>query len=239
MSAWRTHGPFAFWIVENHRPNLLVELGTHNGFSYLAFCQKISALGLPTRCFAVDSWQGDEHAGFYDNQVYEALKNHHDPRYGTFSRLLKTTFDEALNYFEDGSIDLLHIDGRHFYDDVKHDYETWTRKLSSRAIVLFHDTQVHERDFGVWKLWEEISAQFPSFEFLHGYGLGVLAYGNDPAVRELPIFSPSMTAEERRKIREGYSCLGDAVDLSRSIRRNEACPCGSDQKYKHCHGKDV
>ena len=75
---------------------------------------------------------------------------------------MRSTFDDALKHFSDGSIDLLHIDGRHFYDDVKHDYESWRPKLSQRAIVVFHDINVRERDFGVFRLWEELRDKYPA-----------------------------------------------------------------------------
>ena len=68
-------------------------------------------------------------------------------RYSGFAQLVRSTFDDALPYFEDGSVDLLHIDGRHFYEDVKHDFDFWLPKLSDRGIVLLHDTDVRERSF--------------------------------------------------------------------------------------------
>src|SRR3974377_830860 len=68
---WTGHLPAAFWLIKPVRPQILVELGTHSGNSYSAFCQTIGLMGLPTRAFAVDTWQGDEHAGFYDESVFQ------------------------------------------------------------------------------------------------------------------------------------------------------------------------
>jgi hypothetical protein len=68
-------------------------------------------LAAPTRCFAIDTWQGDLHAGFYDDSVFACVNACNEPKYAGFSRLVRATFDEALEHFLDGSIDLLHIDG--------------------------------------------------------------------------------------------------------------------------------
>ena len=178
QSAWHGHVPFAHWLVAACRPRVLVELGTHAGVSYAAFCQAVQRCGLPTVCTAIDSWAGDDHAGAYSEDVYATLKAFHDPRFAGFSRLLRTTFDAAAGDVADGSIDLLHIDGFHSYEAVSHDFQTWRPKLSDRAVVLFHDTNVRVRDFGVWRFWEEIrDSGIGSLEFLHAFGLGVLLVG--------------------------------------------------------------
>ena len=207
-SAWYGHVPFAHWIVAALRPASIVELGAHNGVSYAAFCEAVLHEKLDTRCFAVDTWQGDDHAGFYGETVYAELQRFHAARYAGFSELMRCTFDDALAYIPDGSIDLLHIDGRHGYDDVRHDFSSWRVKLSERAVVLFHDTNVRERDFGVWRLWDELRTQYPCFEFLHAHGLGVLAYG--PRVPHAAASLCSLAdAASINALRERFALLGE------------------------------
>jgi hypothetical protein len=153
-------------------------LGTHYGYSYFAFCQAVQEGGITADCFAVDTWTGDKHSSFYGEDVYETVERE-NRKYHAFSTLLRKTFAQALDDIEDGSVDLLHVDGRHYYDDVKTDFETWKPKLSKRAVVLFHDTMVRERGFGVHKYWAEISKHHPSLNFLHEHGLGVLFWGEN------------------------------------------------------------
>jgi hypothetical protein len=218
-SAWIGHLPFAFWVVEALKPGILVELGTHRGTSYSALCQAVQRLELGTRCFAIDTWTGDEHAGFYGEEVFEEFSRYHDAHFGGFSRLIRSTFDEAAPAFTDGSIDLLHIDGCHRYEIVQHDFETWRPKLSEHAIVLFHDTDVRRREFGVWRLWEELSASFPAFEFKHSYGLGVLGYGRNVPVRIRQLLDASRNQSVTEDIRQRFQRLGDSLNALAAERK--------------------
>lgn len=214
QSAWCSHIPFAHWIVSATRPRVLVELGTHTGVSYSAFCLAVERARLATRCYAVDTWRGDAHAGYYGDEVFTELRRHHRERFGGFSTLVRSRFDEALGHFADGSVDLLHIDGLHTYEAVRHDFEAWLPKLSSRSVVLLHDTNVRRDDFGVWRLWEDVREHYPSFEFLHGYGLGVLAVGQRPPAvlaQLCGIRDPARVA----LLRERFAMLGERWEAER------------------------
>ena len=211
QSAWLGHIPFAGWLVEEMAPRLFVELGTHHGASYLAFCQAVKENRLSSACFAVDTWQGDEHAGNYGDDVFLALSEYHQEHYAGFSQLLRMTFDEAAPCFEDGSVDLLHIDGLHTYEAVKHDFDTWLPKMSDKGVVIFHDTMVRERNFGVWRLWAELSARYPSFEFHHGHGLGVLLVGADAPASLRGLAEIADDDESAQRIRRLFERLAQGV----------------------------
>lgn len=175
--SWVGHIPFAYIVIDILRPRLLVELGTHKGNSFNTFCQSVKENNLATQCVAIDAWQGDLHMGEFPESIYTDLKAYVETHYSDFARLDRRFFDDAVDDYADGSIDLLHIDGLHTYDAVKNDFETWLPKLSDSAVVLFHDTTVVQEHFGVLQYWSEISTQYPSFNFDFSHGLGVLLVG--------------------------------------------------------------
>lgn len=216
VKSWHEHIPFGMLLVDLLRPSVLVELGTHAGDSYCAFCQAVKELNLNTRCYAIDTWQGDAHSGFYDARVLEDLCAHHDPLYGSFSSLIRSTFEDALRHFGDGVISLLHVDGYHTYEAVKRDFELWLPKMSADGVVLFHDTNVRERNFGISRFWEEIKQQYSCFEFLHGHGLGVMAVGEIRSQELRAILNASRS--EAVRLRNFFFQLGHRLTLKDELQ---------------------
>ncbi|HSV64094.1 MAG TPA: class I SAM-dependent methyltransferase [Chthoniobacterales bacterium] len=173
VGAWTPHLHFAYDLVAVLKPRLLVELGVDRGESYFAFCQSALENKTGTRCFAVDTWRGDEHAGGYDETTFGQVTEHNRENYAAFSSLSRSTFDDALPHFETESIDLLHLDGLHTENAVRHDLDAWLPKVRPGGILLLHDVGVRTKGFGVWKVWAELQQQSRSRTFADGPGLGV------------------------------------------------------------------
>lgn len=206
-NSWVGHLPFGGWIIQKIQPEIFVELGTHSGNSFFSFCQAAKEARISTKCYAVDSWQGDEHSGFYNEEVFAKVNAWNQEHYAGFSRLLRMSFDDAVNYFADGSIGLLHIDGFHTYEAVLHDFEIWLPKLAAGAIIMFHDTNVRENNFGVWKLWESLQTRYPNhIEFTHSHGLGVLQLDTTEEDKKLSLFNADLRA--KNNLINYFSALG-------------------------------
>lgn len=206
FSTWVDHLPFGYDLVCSLRPEITVELGTQWGLSFFCFCQAIKEQEINGKCYAIDTWQGDEHTGEYDNEIYTQVKQHSDDFYPEIANLKRMLFQEAVNDFADESIDLLHIDGLHTYDAVKEDYETWHSKVRPGGIIIFHDIQARMLDFGAWQFWQEISQQTESFTFNQGFGLGVIRKnGSDRPYTPLEklLFNPSKSSQSQ--LRQFYA----------------------------------
>lgn len=225
-SAWLEHAPFAFWLVDAVRPRSVVELGTHHGFSCFVFAEAVKRLGLDSRIHALDTWAGDEQAGFYGEEVYASVQAIAESDYPGLVHMLRGWFSDSRPAIADGTVDLLHIDGRHGYDDVREDFEQWITVVRDGGIVLFHDIEERDRGFGVWRLWEELASEHPSFAFTHGHGLGVMGVGDVESAGVRELFAADDAA--RARVRSTYEALGAVVSRQAEF---EAMPAEIDSLH--------
>ena len=234
---WIGHIPFASFLIDVLRPELVVELGVFYGDSYSAMCQAAKVEETGTRLVGIDSWEGDIHTGKYTEEVYQNLKAHHAEHYAGSSELMRCYFDDALGKFADGSVDILHIDGMHTYEAVSHDYTTWLPKVKPGGLILFHDTAVRDKDeFGVWKLWEEIASQYPErHQFSHCNGLGVIRV---PGGAEAPgVLAGLLTEGEEQGVLDSmFTRLGERIMARWQVGQLEEKLEGRDAKVENFRG---
>ncbi len=176
-TAWSGHRNFAEWLVKFLNPKVIVDLGVDYGFSTFSF-----ALPRIGHVYGIDNFVGDDFVG-KDTERYKydfvSMKREklHLQNNITF---IEGTFDEVAETW-DKKIDILHIDGSHHYEDVKKDFETWSKFVSDDGVVLMHDTCVENflgNEYGVKKFFDELD--MPKFTFTHSFGLGVVS--KNPAI---------------------------------------------------------
>ena len=165
-TAWLGHGLFATQLVDEFKPNVVVDLGVDYGYS--TFCFGFHNIG---KVYGIDWFQGDIHAGnrnTYDYviELYNELKNEHNVSNIEF---IKGEFDEVAKTW-DKQIDILHVDGLHTYEAVKNDFETWSKFCHDDSIILFHDTVSFPHTVG--KFFDELVGY--KLNKLDSYGLGIL-----------------------------------------------------------------
>lgn len=185
-SPWSGHRFFGYDLICNLKPKTVVELGSFYGCSTFAFAQAVKDHNIDTEIWAVDLWETFDKftEDDYKLDVYgEFLKVKNSCYNKGCIKELKMKFDDAATNFKDNSIDLLHIDGSHFYEDVKHDFETWKSKLKQDAIVLFHDVAdvpINGQIMGSHKYWLELCEEYETtMTFEYSCGLGILFLSKD------------------------------------------------------------
>jgi predicted O-methyltransferase YrrM len=167
-SAWnyppKSHREFAEWLIKTLKPKVTVELGVDYGYSsfVMSMCQENPVFGID--CFDISKH------GIRVDDDYEfviAVKEKLGIKNLT---IIKDYFDSVAKTWNK-SIDLLHIDGLHDYDNCKNDFETWLPFMSNNGVIIMHDT-ISAPD-GVGRFFKEIN--LPKVNFKNSFGLGVVA----------------------------------------------------------------
>jgi hypothetical protein len=102
--------------------------------------------------------------GFTDWTDTESFQRKHFP----CRIILDTTKNAYYNYFvkEDIRIDYLHIDAGHSYEDVKQDFELYSKQLSEHGIISIHDTDTsYEKEHIITN---DVSEQNHHDEYVNG-----------------------------------------------------------------------
>ncbi|AOR24587.1 class I SAM-dependent methyltransferase [Clostridium taeniosporum] len=222
-SPWSGHRNFAYDFVSFFKPKTIVELGSYYGCSAFAFMQAIKDQNLNLEFYGIDTWSGDDFTkDDYKQNVFLAFSDVVKKCFKEQNvNMLRKTFDEAIVHFKDNSIDLLHIDGSHHYEDVKYDFETWFSKVKNDGIIMFHDIsadKMYGKIMGSHCFWEELKQKFTfTFQFDFSYGLGVLFLSEKKYnlfiksidIKKYQQINNSLSVEYKDELRKNYFILED------------------------------
>jgi FkbM family methyltransferase len=170
-TAWSGHRGFAEKLVRFLNPKVIVDLGVDWGYSTFSF-----ALPRIGHTYGIDNFVGDDFVGTDENRLkynFVTMKREKLHLQDNLT-LIEGDFNEVAQTW-DKTIDILHIDGSHKYEDIKRDFETWSKFVTDNGIILLHDTcieSLHGNEYGVKKFFDELD--MPKFTFTHCFGLGVI-----------------------------------------------------------------
>jgi hypothetical protein len=201
------HVPFAMWIIEAHRPRVVVELCVTGGNTYCGFLQAIRTLNLNTKCqgFSLGAAPANE-----SGSDFGSLKAYHDPLYGTFSVLRRAGATDALTGVADGSIDLLAIGTPSTGDELFDGLAAWLPKMSARGVILVQGTSAASQAPAIRAFWETL-CRHPHFAFTHDRGLGIAYVGSEPLSGSLRTLLEARDPGDVAGIRAYFARLGTSV----------------------------
>jgi predicted O-methyltransferase YrrM len=124
------------WARQRIDMNLAVEIGTFAGENAVIMSEYFK------KVYTIDPWQNgydqNDLASSIDfNEVEKAFKN----RMININNVIhiKKIGEEALNDFENESLDFVYIDGNHQQDAVIKDINSWRLKVKKNGIISGHD----------------------------------------------------------------------------------------------------
>ena len=172
---WEGHRNFIYDFLNFVKPQRILELGSQYGCSLFAMAQSVKDHQLESEIKAVDFWKGDIGAPDAGEKVFSMVQKTVQKYYREVPiKLYQMGFDDARPDFQPESVDLIHIDGGHRYEDVDHDFNMWLPTLRKNGVILFHDVY-STIDRGSCDHWQFIKQHFDVlFDFPHSCGLGVL-----------------------------------------------------------------
>ena len=152
------------------------------GYSTFAFSKALTdrgsggrVIGIDAFVFVVQSADVSAHVLRVRN-TYEYVTDLMALTKITNMEVVKGYFDEVAASWQHGkSIDILHVDGRHEYENVKKDYQDFLPFVKEDGIIIFHDCYVWDQlDFGVHTFLKELDDHLYKGYFINDYGLGVV-----------------------------------------------------------------
>lgn len=198
-------------FVQEEEPQTILEIGTASGGTLYTWCRYLNSvdtvisLDLKGGRFGGGYHESQvelfrEFGSDIDMRFIRA-DSHATQTFNRVKRIIKESLDNAC-------VDFLFIDGDHTYEGVKQDFGMYSKLVCDGGIVAFHDIVHHPSDpeevekrrgasdgiedrhlkwgegFGdcnVDQLWDEISAKYPSQQFIsHRYqtwgGIGIIRY---------------------------------------------------------------
>lgn len=148
IQGWNSNHPWLQDVIREHKPSIVVEIGSWKGASVVTMADQMRVLGHNGVILAVDTWLGSsEHwmdpcyRADLDHLYGQFLNNIAD--FGLTGYVLPVRLDSlnAARLFRYMTIrpDVIHLDGGHDYQSVSSDLRAWWPLLNDYGVFLGDD----------------------------------------------------------------------------------------------------
>jgi len=199
-------------------PGVIVEIGSWKGRSTICLASgSLAGNGVPV--YAVDPHTGssEHHRHFGEVWTLETFRSN-VRRAGVdhIVRPIVQTSEAAARDFN-GPIALIFIDGPHEYEAVRHDFDSWFRKVPEGAVMAFHDTAYWN---GPGRLMGE--RVFPSRHFRRAGWVDSITFAEKVTTNTLGDRVANIGVWLYKSLREGASRLLGRAESGERVRPEDS-----------------
>lgn len=165
-SAWKENREFAAFLVNQTKPDVIVDLGVDWGHSTISWAEN-----KPGKVYGVDCWVPNDYSNSgreFQTKLVPAFKSFHAQGLDNIE-LIKGDHVQVCESWT-VPIDILHFDIDHTYAGVMKEHEMWKRHVKQDGVMVFHDLKSFPDGVGKWF---EHHLTGPRLSFNNTYGLGV------------------------------------------------------------------
>jgi predicted O-methyltransferase YrrM len=158
---WFNHGPQVLALLDQHKPQVIVELGTWLGASAIAMARSVRRWGGTVTC--IDTWAGElnDAGGSPDGKsplmLLSCARNMVQAGVSASVRLIPATTVSAAQWWT-LPIDFLYVDADHSYRGCLEDLHAWLPHVTRHGLLV-GDDYGHPRYPGVQAAWDEFEHQ--------------------------------------------------------------------------------
>ena len=132
-------------IKEFENNSIFVEVGCFMGKSTSCMAYLIKESGKNIDFYAIDNWEGsEEHQEHYSDKNLWEIFEQNMVKYNLteYIKPIKMNSIDASKLFPDESIDFLHLDASHDYENVMKDLKAWFPKIKKGGVISGDDFDI-------------------------------------------------------------------------------------------------
>lgn len=175
------HIPVITLLTRLANPNIVVDLGVSKSSVLEAASSAVKHFKLDTSCYGVFDGKEDSSNSEIEH-VLKSISNNYPQ-----STVIIGNPKKTVDLFVENSIDILTISHLTDRKNINKVISEWTPKVSSSGIIII-TTINHPNHNDPFKIcWQNLKKEFPSFELLHQFGLGIVFVGKEqkPLIKDL------------------------------------------------------